>query len=181
MWATRNSKVNFKNLISGFIFFTSNYLYYPPICCFLILSIFHINRLILLYNNKASFEQNVTLYKRIKESPSTATLSTTTTKFINCLLWNTFILYHNGMQDTQCPKILVKFWDINQSVTMTMKYSTTLLEKESKFPRYNMKCWGNPNTAWTIPRSVTFSPLHFMLYRRKLITFGTVYTVPKSS
>ena len=140
----------------------------------LLLNLVHISYKSTASNLQQSFDLTVSLYKRIKESPSTATLSTTTTKFINCLLWNTFILYHNGMQDTQCSKILVKFWDINQSVTMTMKYSTTLLEKQFKFPRYNMKCWGNPNTAWTIPRSATFSPLHFMLYRRKLITFGTV-------
>ena len=50
----------------------------------------------------------------------------------------------------------------------------TLLEKQSKFPRYNMKCRGNPDTTWNIPRSIRFSPLHFMLYRGKSITFGTV-------
>ena len=37
-----------------------------------------------------------------------------------------------------------------------------------------MKCSGKPDTTWTIPRSITFSPLHFMLYRGKSITFGTV-------
>ena len=36
-----------------------------------------------------------------------------------------------------------------------------------------MKCRGNymKYSAY----SITFSPLHFMLYRRKSITFGTVY------
>ena len=52
-----------------------------------------------------------------------------------------------------------------------------LLEKQSKFPRYNMKCRGKPDTTWNIPRSFTFSPLHFMLYRGKSITFGTVWKV----
>ena len=50
----------------------------------------------------------------------------------------------------------------------------TLWEKQSKFPRYNMKCKGKHDTTWNIPRSITFSPLHFMLYRGKLISFGTV-------
>ena len=31
--------------------------------------------------------------------------------------------------------------------------------------------------TWNIPRSITFSPLHFMLCRGKSITFGTVYSV----
>ena len=30
-----------------------------------------------------------------------------------------------------------------------------------------MKCRGNHDTTWNIPRSITFSPLHFMLYRGK--------------
>ena len=37
-----------------------------------------------------------------------------------------------------------------------------------------MKCSGKHDTTWTIPRSITFSPLHFMLYRGKSISFGTV-------
>ena len=51
---------------------------------------------------------------------------------------------------------------------------TALLEKQPKFPRYNMKCRGKPDTTWNIPRSITFSPLHFMLYHGKSITFVTV-------
>ena len=50
----------------------------------------------------------------------------------------------------------------------------TLLEKQSKFPRYNMKCRGKHDSTLNIPRSITFSPLHFMLYRGKSISFGTV-------
>ena len=46
-----------------------------------------------------------------------------------------------------------------------------LLEKQSKFPRFNMKCRGKHD-----PQSITFSPLHFMLYRGKSISFGTVWT-----
>ena len=41
--------------------------------------------------------------------------------------------------------------------------------------RYNMKCRGKWDNTWNIPRSITFSPLHFMFYRGKSITFGTVY------
>ena len=54
----------------------------------------------------------------------------------------------------------------------------TLLEKQSKFPRYNIKCRVKPDTSttWNIPRSITFFPLHFMLYRGKSLSFGTVYT-----
>ena len=37
-----------------------------------------------------------------------------------------------------------------------------------------MKCRGNHDTTWTFPRSITFSPLHFMLYHGKSITFGTM-------
>ena len=37
-----------------------------------------------------------------------------------------------------------------------------------------MKCRGKYDTAGNIPCSITFSPLHFMLYREKSITFGTV-------
>ena len=51
----------------------------------------------------------------------------------------------------------------------------TLLEKRSKFPQCNMKCRGKRDTTWTIPHSIRFSPLHFMLYRGKSITFGTVW------
>ena len=52
----------------------------------------------------------------------------------------------------------------------------TLLERQSRFPRYtgNMNCRGKPDTTWTISRSITFSPLFFMLYRGKSITFVTV-------
>ena len=49
-----------------------------------------------------------------------------------------------------CPK---SFWDIR-----------------------NMKCLGKRDTIWNIPRSIMFSPLHFMLYRGKWNTFGTVYS-----
>ena len=35
-----------------------------------------------------------------------------------------------------------------------------------------MKCRGKPDTTWNFPRSITFPPLHFILYRRKSITFG---------
>ena len=40
-----------------------------------------------------------------------------------------------------------------------------------------MKCNGkhDTSTTWTIPRSITFSPLQFMLYCGKSISFGTVY------
>ena len=35
-------------------------------------------------------------------------------------------------------------------------FGYTLLEKQSKFPRYNMKCRGKHDTIWNIPRSITF-------------------------
>ena len=53
---------------------------------------------------------------------------------------------------------------------------TTLLEKQARFQRYNMKCIGKHDTTLNIPRSMTFSPLPFMLYRGKSISFGTVYS-----
>ena len=64
---------------------------------------------------------------------------------------------------TNCPK--PQLWPIIH----------TLLEKQPKFPWYNMKCRGKHDTTWNIPRNITFSPVHFMLYRGKWITFGTVY------
>ena len=38
-----------------------------------------------------------------------------------------------------------------------------------------MKCRGKHDTALKISRSITFSPLHNMLYRGKQISFGTVW------
>ena len=40
-----------------------------------------------------------------------------------------------------------------------------------------MKCRGKRDTAWNSLRSNSFSPLHFMLYLGKPITFGTVYAL----
>ena len=51
------------------------------------------------------------------------------------------------------------------------KIFDTLLEKQSKFPRYNMKRRGKRDATWNIPQSIRFSPLHFMLYRGKSFTF----------
>ena len=51
----------------------------------------------------------------------------------------------------------------------------------SQFPRYKMKCRRKRDTIWNIPRNITFSPLHFMLYRGQLITFGTVDKIFKVS
>ena len=51
---------------------------------------------------------------------------------------------------------------------------TTLLQKLSQFPRYNMKYRGKRDTTLNIPRSITFFLLHFLLYRGKSISFGTV-------
>ena len=89
------------------------------------------------------------------------------------------------------PLILWKDIHIGSQANETLLYIVTdwymsgvhgtLLEKQSKFPRYNMKCRGKPYTAWNLPHSITFSPLNFMLYRRKSISFGTgyiVYTFP---
>ena len=51
------------------------------------------------------------------------------------------------------------------------EFTGTLSKKLSIFPRYNIKCRGKRDTTWNIPRSITFSPLHFMLYRGKSIFF----------
>ena len=53
-------------------------------------------------------------------------------------------------------------------------------KSSQKFPRDNTKCRGKRNTALNIPRSIPFSPLHFMLYlgkKGKSIKFGTVHNV----
>ena len=43
-----------------------------------------------------------------------------------------------------------------------------------------MKCSGEQDTTRNIPRSITLSPLHFMSYRGKFISFGTVYSTAVS-
>ena len=60
-------------------------------------------------------------------------------------------------------------------------YRTLLEERQSQIPQYNMKCRGTPDTTWNIPRSITFSLLHFMLYCGKLIIFGTVYDAQRGN
>ena len=65
--------------------------------------------------------------------------------------------------------------DFHRSEIGLWEYSCTLLEKQSKQPRFNMKCRGKPDTTWNIPRSITFSPLQFMSYREKSISVGTVH------
>ena len=39
-------------------------------------------------------------------------------------------------------------------------------------PRYNTKCRGKQDATRNIPRNISVSPLHFMLYFGKSITFG---------
>ena len=43
-------------------------------------------------------------------------------------------------------------------------FTSTLLEKQSKFPRYNMKCGGKPVTTCNIPRIVSCFPRYFSCY-----------------
>ena len=62
----------------------------------------------------------------------------------------------------------------SQLVQLFRNNWTTLLEEQSKFPRYNIKSRGKRDTTWNSPRSITFSQLHFMLYRGNSINFGTV-------
>ena len=49
----------------------------------------------------------------------------------------------------------------------------TLYKKYSKCLQYTMKCRGKRDT--NIPSIITFSSLHFMIYRGKSITFVIVY------
>ena len=46
---------------------------------------------------------------------------------------------------------------------------------KSKFPRYNTKCREKRDTTRNIPRGISFSPLYFVLYLGKSITFLTVW------
>ena len=62
-----------------------------------------------------------------------------------------------------------------QIIMVYTMYSLSCSKKYSKFPRYNMKCRRIRDNTWNIPRSISFTPLHLMLYRGKSITFGTVY------
>ena len=65
--------------------------------------------------------------------------------------------------------------------TFTLQYQifrgcqTHRPKSNQKFPRYNMKCSGKHDTIWNIPHSITFFPLHFMLFRGKSISFGAMY------
>ena len=42
-----------------------------------------------------------------------------------------------------------------------------------------MKLKGKRDNAWNIPRIISFFPQHFMLYRGKSTTFGTVYLMTR--
>ena len=74
-------------------------------------------------------------------------------------------IFRKGWQEPYLP------WLREPSDFWPAQILATLLEKQSKFPRYKMKCTGKRDTTWTIPRSITISPLHFMLNRGKSITF----------
>ena len=49
--------------------------------------------------------------------------------------------------------------------------------KSNTISAYNIKSSGKHDTTWNILRCITFSPLHFMLYRGKSISSGTVCSV----
>ena len=51
-----------------------------------------------------------------------------------------------------------------EAEVLVTKSCSTLLGQHFKFPRYNMKCRGKHDTT-----------VHFILYRGKSISFGTVY------
>ena len=48
------------------------------------------------------------------------------------------------------------------------------VQKVKQIPRYNTKCRGNQDNTRNIPRSISLSPLHFVLYLGKSMSFGTV-------
>ena len=63
---------------------------------------------------------------------------------------------------------------LGKNVIRKTKNLLSLSKKLSKFSRYNTKRRGKRDTTRNIPRSISFSMLHFMIYIVKLITFGTV-------
>ena len=102
----------------------------------------------------------------------------------------TYLNFLDKLLPLQLPHAMVRGWflwlkhqlsliyactTVLKEYTLYIHSVVTLLEKQSKFPRYNMKCRRKPDTTWNIPRSITFSPQHFMLYRGKSITVGTVH------
>ena len=99
----------------------------------------------------------VTLYKRVTVSNSLRSLMTKEQ-------WEWFPLFHE-----------VTGVSSRQTHGLTSQAVDALLENQSEYPRYNIKCLGKRDTKWTFPRCITFSPLHFMLYRGKSITCGTVW------
>ena len=96
---------------------------------------------------------------------------------LNLCIFPQFMFSHSVLYDLSLIWSL-SFLDLCLS-SLTL-FVSALLEKQSKFPRYNMKCRGKRDTTWNIPRNITFSPLHFMLYHGELISFGTVYSVSLS-
>ena len=56
-------------------------------------------------------------------------------------------------------------------VSLHLNRRHTLLEKQSKFPPYNMKCRGKRDTTRNISCSISFSSIHFMLYRGNFVCF----------
>ena len=97
---------------------------------------------------------------------------------LNLCIFPQFMFSHSVLYDLSLIWSL-SFLDLCLS-SLTL-FVSALLEKQSKFPRYNMKCRGKRDTTWNIPRNITFSPLHFMLYRGQLITFGSVDKIFKVS
>ena len=83
---------------------------------------------------------------------------------LNLCIFPQFMFSHSVLYDLSLIWSL-SFLDLCLS-SLTL-FVSALLEKQSKFPRYNMKCRGKRDTTWNIPRSITFSPVHFMLYHRK--------------
>ena len=53
---------------------------------------------------------------------------------------------------------------------------TYTVQKKLQFSRYNTKYTAKRDTTRNIPSSISFSPLHFVLYLGKSFTFVTVYT-----
>ena len=65
-------------------------------------------------------------------------------------------------------------WTAESDMTQLPVYT---VRKVIKISAYNIKSSGKHDTTWNILRCITFSPLHFMLYRGKSISSGTVCSV----
>ena len=71
---------------------------------------------------------------------------------LNICTYSIHVLMQTGTSTSPLPTVLLKVY-----LLCTCFWGHTLLEKQSKFPRYNMKFRGKHDNTWNIQRIITFS------------------------